>query len=480
MTSVDQARNALGFLEDEPHERAFDTLIWGLRERRDAAAREVPEWEDLRTLASQIKEHTLSNLAHYLQMFEASAVRNGATVHWARDAHEHNQIVYDVLNSHRARHLVKSKSMLTEECELRPFLQRRGIEVTETDLGERIQQLDDQPPTHIVGPAFQKTTQDVADLFHRVYGSDPGRADPVYLAQVMREHTRPLILAADAGMTGANFAVAQTGAIVTVTNEGNADLSGNVPNLRICSVGIEKIIPGTDELAVFIRLLTRSATGERITQYTSHFAKPREGGEMHIVLVDNGRSQRLADERFWPSLKCIRCGACMNTCPVYRRSGGLSYGATYMGPIGIITMPAADILRYRELPFASTINGSCSNVCPVHIDIHEQIYQWREVMDDHGQFSTTKKAAMKVAGKLLSHPRAFRAAAESGMAALKVLPHFALYNRFNAWGRHRDVPEPPKETFHQWYARTRGRDGQAGTAAAEPTAEREEVHHEHA
>ncbi|MCW2651010.1 MAG: L-lactate dehydrogenase complex protein LldF [Mycobacterium sp.] len=480
MTSVDQARNALGFLEDEPHERAFDTLIWGLRERRDAAAREVPEWEDLRTLASQIKEHTLSNLAHYLQMFEASAVRNGATVHWARDAHEHNQIVYDVLNSHRARHLVKSKSMLTEECELRPFLQRRGIEVTETDLGERIQQLDDQPPTHIVGPAFQKTTQDVADLFHRVYGSDPGRADPVYLAQVMREHTRPLILAADAGMTGANFAVAQTGAIVTVTNEGNADLSGNVPNLRICSVGIEKIIPGTDELAVFIRLLTRSATGERITQYTSHFAKPREGGEMHIVLVDNGRSQRLADERFWPSLKCIRCGACMNTCPVYRRSGGLSYGATYMGPIGIITMPAADIRRYRELPFASTINGSCSNVCPVHIDIHEQIYQWREVMDDHGQFSTTKKAAMKVAGKLLSHPRAFRAAAESGMAALKVLPHFALYNRFNAWGRHRDVPEPPKETFHQWYARTRGRDGQAGTAAAEPTAEREEVHHEHA
>jgi L-lactate dehydrogenase complex protein LldF len=478
MTSVDQARNALGFLEDDPHERAFDTLIWGLRQRRDAAAREVAEWEDLRTLASQIKEHTLSNLAHYLETFEASAVRNGATVHWARDAHEHNQIVYDVLNSHGAKHLVKSKSMLTEECELRPFLHRRGIEVTETDLGERIQQLDNQPPTHIVGPAFQKTTQDIAELFHRVYGSDPGRADPVYLAQVMREHTRPLILAADAGMTGANFAVAQTGAVVTVTNEGNADLSGNVPNVRICSVGIEKIIPGTDELAVFIRLLTRSATGERITQYTSHFAKPREGGEMHIVLVDNGRSQRLADERFWPSLKCIRCGACMNTCPVYRRSGGLSYGATYMGPIGIITMPAADIRRYRELPFASTINGSCSNVCPVQINIHDQIYQWREVMDDHGQFSTTKKAAMKVAGKLLSHPRAFRAAAESGMAALKVLPHFALYNRLNAWGRHRDVPEPAKETFHQWYARTRGRDGQADTAAAEPTAEREGVHRE--
>jgi L-lactate dehydrogenase complex protein LldF len=463
MKPVDQARNALAFLEDETHQQSFDNLIWGLRMRRDAAAREVAEWEELRTLGSEIKQHTLANLAHYLELFETRATANGATVHWARDAHEHNQIVLDILNSHGASRLVKSKSMLTEECEMRAFLERHGIQVTETDLGERIQQLDDQPPTHIVGPAFQKTPDDVAELFHRVYDSDASKADPVYLARVMREHTRPLILEADAGMTGANFAVAETGAIVTATNEGNADLSGNVPKLRICSVGIEKIIPGTDELAVFIRLLTRSATGERITQYTSQFAKPRADGEMHIVLVDNGRSTRLADERFWPSLKCIRCGACMNTCPVYRRSGGLSYGATYMGPIGMIMMPATDIRRYRELPFASTINGSCSHVCPVHINIHEQIYDWRSVMDDTGQFSTTKTTAMKVAGKLLSHPAAYRAAAEGGALALRVLPHFALYNRLNAWGRRRDVPEAPKETFHQWYARTRGRDEQKET-----------------
>ena len=456
MKPVDQARNALAFLEDDTHEHAFDTLMWGLRERRDAAAREVPEWEELRTLASQIKEHTLSNLAHYLELFEERATRNGTHVHWARDAHEHNQIVHDILSSHGAKTLVKSKSMLTEECRMRSFLERRGIEVTETDLGERIQQLDHQPPAHIVGPALQKTTQDVADLFHRVYGSNPDKADPVYLSRVMREHTRPLILGADAGMTGANFAVAQTGAVVTVTNEGNADLSANVPALRISSVGIEKIIPGTAELAVLIRLLTRSATGEPITQYTSHFAAPRADGEMHIVLVDNGRTQRLADERFWPSLKCIRCGACMNTCPVYRRSGGLSYGATYMGPIGLITMPAADVHRYGHLPFASTLNGSCTNVCPVQIDIHEQIYAWREVMDAEGEFSTTKKAAMKLAGNLLSHPLAYRAATEAGSVALRVLPHFAIYNRLNAWGRHRDVPSPVKETFHQWYTRTRG------------------------
>jgi L-lactate dehydrogenase complex protein LldF len=456
MKPIDQARNALAFLEDDTHEHAFDKLIWELRQRRDIAARELPEWEQLRTLASEIKQHTLANLAHYLELFEASASRNGAQVHWARDAHDHNQIVYDILRSHDVDSLVKSKSMLTEECDTRPFLQTRGIQVTETDLGERIQQLDDQPPSHIVGPAFQKTPQDVAELFHRVYGSDPDRAEPVYLAHVMREQTRPLILAAQAGLTGANFAVAQTGAVVTVTNEGNADLSANVPKLRICSVGIEKVIPGVEELAVFIRLLTRSATGERITQYTSHFAAPRRDGEMHIVLVDNGRSRRLADERFWPSLKCIRCGACMNTCPVYRRSGGLSYGSTYMGPIGIIMMPTFDLRRHRELPFASTINGSCSHVCPVQINIHEQIYQWREVMDAKGEFSATKKAAMRVAGEVLSHPKAYRAAAEAGEAALKVLPRFAIYNRLNAWGRRRDIPGPVAETFHQWYARNRG------------------------
>jgi L-lactate dehydrogenase complex protein LldF len=472
MRPVDQARNALAFLEDDTHEHAFDELIWGLREQRDAAAREVPEWEELRDLASQVKEHTLANLAHYLELFEARAKRNGVQVHWARDAHEHNQIVYDILQSHDVQHLVKSKSMLTEECDTRAFLKQRGIEVTETDLGERIQQLDGEPPSHIVGPAFQKTPQDVADLFHRVYGSDRDKPDPVDLARVMREHTRPLILEAQAGMTGANFAVADTGAVVTVTNEGNADLSANVPKLRICSVGIEKVVPGVEQLAVFIRLLTRSATGERITQYTSHFAAPRAGGEMHVVLVDNGRSERLADERFWPSLKCIRCGACMNTCPVYRRSGGLSYGSTYMGPIGIIVMPTFDIHRHSELPFASTINGSCSNVCPVHINIHEQIYQWREVMDAKGEFSTTKKAAMKVADKVLSNPRAFRAAAEAGEAAMKVLPRFAIYNRLNAWGRRREVPSPVAETFHQWYARNRLGDRLPETPgpATQPTA----------
>jgi L-lactate dehydrogenase complex protein LldF len=455
MTVIDQARNADAFIEDRTHEQHLDQLLWMMRTRRDEAASRVPEWEQLRDLASQIKEHTLSNLAHYLEMFESRAKANGVTVHWAQDAAEHNQIVYQILSDRKVDTLIKSKSMLTEECETRRFLENRGIRVSETDLGERIQQLDDEPPSHIVAPAWHKTAQDIANLFARVYGSDKEKTDPVYLAHVMRENTRPLIEQAKAGMTGANFAVAETGAIVTVTNEGNADLSAHTPKLRICSVGLEKIIPKTEHLGVFIRLLTRSATGNAITQYTSHFRAPRQDGEMHIILVDNGRSSRLGMEKFWPSLKCIRCAACMNTCPVYRRSGGLSYGSTYMGPIGIIMMPTFDIRRYSELPFSSTLNGSCSNVCPVKIDIHEQIYAWREVMEQKHQVPLVKKEAMRVAGQVLSHPVLYRIVASSTETSLKILPRFALYNQLNAWGRHRDNPQPAKETFHDWYKKNR-------------------------
>jgi len=451
MNQVDQAKNAETFLADTEHEARLDKLLWMMRMRRDDAARKVPEWEELRTLASDIKEHTLSNLATYLEQFEAKAKENGVVVHWARDAHEHNQIVYDLLAENQIETLIKSKSMLTEECELRQFLERRNIRVTETDLGERIQQLDDQPPGHIVGPSIHKMNKDVAALFAEKYGSDPNNEDAAYLAGVMRDNTRPDILNATAGMTGGNFLVAETGAIVVATNEGNADLSAHTPTLHICSVGIEKMVPTTESLAVFIRLLTRSATGEAITQYTSSFRGPRKGAKMHVVLVDNGRSERLGMERFWHSLKCIRCAACMNTCPVYRRSGGLSYGGTYMGPIGILLMPTFDARKYSELPFASTLNGSCTNVCPVKIDIHEQIYGWREVMEDLGQIPEVKKQAMRVADKVLSSPALYQISTSAVSTALEVLPHFAIYNRLNAWGKHRDVPEAASETFHEWY-----------------------------
>ena len=221
-----------------------------------------------------------------------------------------------------------------------------------------------------------------------------------------------------------------------------------MPKLHIASIGIEKIIPRLEHLAVFVRLLSRSALGSPITQYTSHFRGPRAGGEMHVVLVDNGRSERLGMAEFWTSLKCIRCGACMNTCPVYRRSGGLSYGATYSGPIGLIIDPTFNARKYSNLPFASTLNGSCSNVCPVKINIHEQIYAWRRELVKRHEVPFVKKAAMKAAGEFLSRPAAYRAAIAAADVALAHLPRFVIYNGLNAWGRGREVPHPPKQTFH--------------------------------
>ncbi|HJV61944.1 MAG TPA: lactate utilization protein B [Albitalea sp.] len=456
MKRVDHAAASSKFIAQAQHLAFHDKRLWELRQRRDRESEDIPEWEELRALASAIKEHTLSHLADYLEQFERNAVANGMIVHWARDAAEHNRIVLDILRSHEATTLVKSKSMLTDECEMRPFLERHGVTVVETDLGERIQQLDDQPPSHIVVPAVHKLRADVAEVFGKTLGTDPANTDVPYLAESQRRHTRPYYLQAQAGMTGANFAVAETGSFVVCTNEGNADLGANLPRLHIASIGIEKMIPRLADLGVFVRMLSRSALGSPITQLTSHFRAPREGGEMHVVLVDNGRSQRLGMAQFWTSLKCIRCGACMNTCPVYRRSGGLSYGATYSGPIGAIIDPARDLRRYSALPYASTMNGSCTMVCPVKINIHEQIFAWRKVIAEQRQLPAAKKEAMRIAGRILASPRLYRAAVEAAAAGLAHLPRFMIYNPFNAWGRQRELPASPPMTFRQWYLKNRG------------------------
>jgi L-lactate dehydrogenase complex protein LldF len=337
----------------------------------------------------------------------------------------------------------------------------------ETDLGERIQQLDDEPPSHIVVPAVHKLRGDVARVFADTIGTDRRNSDVHYLAESQRRNTRPYFLRAEAGMTGANFAVAETGTIVVCTNEGNADLSVNLPKLYIASVGIEKIVPRIEHLGVFVRMLSRSALGSPITQLTSHFRAPRDGTEMHIVLVDNGRSERLGMADFWYSLKCIRCGACMNTCPVYRRSGGLSYGATYSGPIGVIIDPTFNLRKFSSLPFASTLNGSCTNVCPVKINIHEQIYKWRQIIAERHQLSFVKQEAMQLAGKVLGSPKLYRAAIEATGAGIDYLPRFMMYSRLNAWGRQREVPAAPQQTFRQWYIENRGSGGKRRARGSE-------------
>ena len=462
MKRIDHAEASSKFIKAKDHIDFHDKRLWDLRQKRDRESESLPEWQELRTLASQIKEHTLTHLAGYLEEFERNAQKNGAIVHWARDAAEHNQLVFDLLHTRGARMLVKAKSMLTEECEMREFLGPRGIEVIETDLGERIQQLDNEPPSHIVVPAVHKLRTDVAAVFARTLGTDPANSDVHYLAESQRQTTRPHFLAAGAGMIGANFAVAETGTVVVCTNEGNADLSINLPGLQIASIGIEKMIPRIEHLGVFIRMLSRNALGSPITQITSHFRAPRPGTEMHIILVDNGRSERLGMADFWYSLKCIRCGACMNTCPVYRRSGGLSYGATYSGPIGVIIDPTFNLRKYAALPFASTLNGSCSNVCPVRINIHEQIYKWRQVISERGQLPMVKKNGMKLAGRILASPRLYRAAIGAAGTGIEYLPNFMMYNRMNAWGKQREVPAAPPATFRQWYLANRGKKGKRG------------------
>jgi L-lactate dehydrogenase complex protein LldF len=448
---IDHAASAESFNEDAERVDWHDRALWSVREKRDRAAAAVPEWEALRELASSIKEHTLSHLDEYLVAFESHAIANGALVHWAQDAEEHNRIVHEILVAHRVERLVKSKSMLTEECGLNHYLAARGITVIDTDLGERIVQLRDEPPSHIVLPAIHLRKEDVGDTFHTHLGTAAGLNDPTALAEAARVHLRDHFLSAQAALTGANFALAETGGFVVCTNEGNADIGIALAPVHIVSMGIEKVIPGADELVVFLRLLARSATGQPVTVYTSHIHAPRAGQELHIVLVDNGRSAQLGREAFWRSLKCIRCGACMNTCPVYRRSGGHSYGATVPGPIGAVLTPGIDLERYASLPFASTLCGSCTAVCPVKIDLDAQLYRWRQLVVEAGYVSTRKRVMVRIAAMVLSHPRVADGVGKVLRAGLRVLPKSVARRFAGTWGRTRVLPQPPRQSFMAWY-----------------------------
>ncbi len=448
---IDHAAAAARFVADEERTDWHDGALWHVREKRDRAVHAVPEWEALREIASQIKDHTLSALDEYLEQFETQATANGITVHWAADAAEHNRIVHEVLSARGVRRVVKSKSMLTEECGLNPYLESRGMEVVDTDLGERIVQLAGEGPSHIVLPAIHVRKEEVGALFHDKLGTEEGESDPQILTEAARQHLRAHFLAADAALTGVNFAIAETGGFVVCTNEGNADLGVHLAPLHIASMGLEKVIPKAEHLGVFLRLLGRSATGQALTTYSSHVHRPRDGQEVHVVLVDNGRSEHLGREDFRSALKCIRCGACINTCPVYRRSGGHSYGSTVPGPIGSILTPGIDLKKYSNLPFASTLCGSCGDVCPVKIDIPAQLYKWRQIVGDQAA-STGKRRAMGLAGGVFRRPRLYRMGGRMARRLLRWLPRRAVYSRLNLWGRARDLPDPPRQSFLEGYA----------------------------
>ncbi len=447
---------AAEFVANDARAHWHDQSLWFVRSKRDKMAASLPEWEELRQRASQIKLHTMSRLADYLEQFERQAQALGAHVHWASTPAEHNEIVLSILQKHNATRVAKSKSMLTEECHLNPFLERHGITVTDTDLGEWIVQLRDEPPSHIVLPAIHIKKEEIGELFHDVLGTEKGATDPPYLVNAARKRLREEFVNAQVGITGVNFAIAETGGFVVCTNEGNADLGVSLPKVHIACMGIEKLIPRLGDLSIFLRLLGRSATGQPITTYSSHFHGPRPGGELHIVLVDNGRSAILGSPEFRRSLNCIRCGACMNTCPVYRRSGGHSYQTTVPGPIGSILAPSRDAKSYNSLPFACSLCGSCSDVCPVKIDLHTQLLTWRKEIAVRKLLPWSKRMAMKCAGMMFGSARRFAFVGRWGRWLLPKLPRFMVYNRFNDWGKQRELPPMPKESFRDWYRKRKG------------------------
>ncbi|MBX3420219.1 MAG: lactate utilization protein [Pirellulaceae bacterium] len=447
----DHARLAQAFVADAARARWHDGALWYVRQKRDRMAQSLPEWEQLRETAAQIKAHMLGKLPEYLEQFERQATALGAQVHWASDATEHNEIVHRILSEYGVRRVVKSKSMLTEECHLNPYLQSRGIQVVDTDLGEWIVQLRDEPPSHIVLPAIHIKKEEVGETFHQHIGTPAGNSDPTFLTRAARSQLRRHFLEAQAGITGVNFAIAETGGVVVCTNEGNADLGISLPPLHIACMGLEKLLPRWIDLSVMTRLLARSATGQPITTYTSHFHGPRPGGQLHIIIVDNGRIGLRGSATYHEALQCIRCGACMNTCPVYRRSGGYSYANTVPGPIGSVLGPARDARRNHSLPYACTLCGSCTDVCPVKIPLHHQLLAWRSELAERRLIPWTKRASMKLASHVLKRPWLYRTAGWIMRLSLRWLPVRLTHSRLNVWAAQRDLPAAPRASFREQY-----------------------------
>lgn len=438
---------AAEFLKDGAKAEWHDETLWMVRQKRDRMSRSLPEWEQLRDAASALKMYSNSHLAELLEEFERNATRNGAIVHWAADAAEYRNTVLEILRSHGVRLFIKSKSMLAEECGLNPFLEQNGIETVESDLGERIVQLMHVKPSHIVLPAVHIKREEIGRLFEKEMGTEPGNCDPTYLTHAARRNLRQIFKKADAAMTGANFAVASTGEIVVCTNEGNADIGTSLHKLQIAGFGLEKIVPDTASLGVFTRLLARSGTGQPVTSYTSHYSKPQQGGEFHIIIVDNGRSDILASDGHQKALNCLRCGACMNTCPVYRRSGGYSYTYFIPGPIGINLSMLRDPDKYYDNVSACSLCMSCSNVCPAKVDLGEQIYLWRQTLDAAGHADKTKKFVSGALKTVMERPGLFNTALKLA-PVLNVAPRPLVYARVNPWGRGREMPLFAKESFN--------------------------------
>jgi L-lactate dehydrogenase complex protein LldF len=437
---------------------AFDPGLFATMEKAaqgsDAARRQVP-WGDLRRTAHDIKAYCVANLDRLLEQFETQVQARGGTVLWAQDAQEAAAQVTAICRRHGATSVVKGKSMLSEEIHLNQRLAAEGIDAVETDLGEFIVQLAGQRPSHIVGPALHLTRADIGALFERKLGI-AYTEDPFALMSAARVRLRQRYLEAGVGITGVNFAVAETGAVVVVENEGNGGLSASGPSAHVAVMGIEKVIPRLADLQVFLRLLARAATGQKLTAYTHFFLGAEAGRAFYCIIVDAGRTKLLADRETRQSLSCIRCGACLNVCPVYRRAGGWAYGGSYSGPIGAAIAPVLEPgALAAQLPFASSLCGACHETCPVGIDLpHQLVYLRHKAVDGVAVRASAQTRLLRWWAKGMQDLRAYRRGIRWLRRVARIGRAVGWYpGALGAWSRSRTFPTVPPQSFKEWWER---------------------------